>query len=93
MAFKIKTSKKVTAKDFIADISSLSVGELVVHIEHGIGRFLGLENITAGGAPHDCLKIMYANDAKLFVPVVSIHSAIPRNDQVAPLSSDAYTFV
>jgi len=67
-----KNAKKVTSKDFIADISSLGVGELVVHIEHGIGRFLGLENITAGGAPHDCLKIMYANDAKLFVPVENI---------------------
>ena len=67
-----RKSKKVTAKDFIADVSSLSVGELVVHIEHGIGRFLGLENITAGGAPHDCLKIQYANDAKLFVPVENI---------------------
>ena len=64
--------KKVTAKDFIADISSLNIGELVVHIEHGIGRFLGLENIMAGGAPHDCLKILYANDAKLFVPVENI---------------------
>lgn len=67
-----RTTKKVTAKDFIADVSSLSVGELVVHIEHGIGKFLGLENITAGGAPHDCLKILYANDAKLFVPVENI---------------------
>ena len=67
-----RKAKKVTAKDFIADVSSLSVGELVVHIEHGIGRFLGLENITAGGAPHDCLKILYANDAKLFVPVENI---------------------
>ncbi|MBQ8465199.1 MAG: transcription-repair coupling factor [Alphaproteobacteria bacterium] len=67
-----RKAKKVTSKDFIADISSLSVGELVVHIEHGIGRFLGLENITAGGAPHDCLKILYANDAKLFVPVENI---------------------
>lgn len=67
-----KSRKKVTAKDFIADVSSLNIGELVVHIEHGIGRFLGLENITAGGAPHDCLKIMYANDAKLFVPVENI---------------------
>ena len=67
-----RKTKKVTAKDFIADVSSLSVGELVVHIEHGIGRFLGLENITAGGAPHDCLKILYANDAKLFVPVENI---------------------
>lgn len=64
--------QKVTSKDFIADVSSLSVGELVVHIEHGIGRFLGLENITAGGAPHDCLKILYAGDAKLFVPVENI---------------------
>ncbi|MBE6453195.1 MAG: transcription-repair coupling factor [Alphaproteobacteria bacterium] len=65
-------SKKVTSKDFIADISSLSVGDLVVHIEHGIGRFMGLENVTAGGAPHDCLKIIYANDDKLFVPVENI---------------------
>ncbi len=67
-----KTTKKASSKDFIADVSSLSVGELVVHIEHGIGKFLGLENITAGGAPHDCLKILYANDAKLFVPVENI---------------------
>ena len=67
-----RKAKKVTAKDFIADVSSLSVGELVVHIEHGIGRFLGLENVTAGGAPHDCLKILYANDAKLYVPVENI---------------------
>lgn len=67
-----KHAKKVTAKDFIADVSALTVGELVVHLEHGIGRFMGLENITAGGAPHDCLKIVYANDAKLFVPVENI---------------------
>lgn len=67
-----KTHKKVTAENFIADVSSLSVGELVVHIEHGIGRFMGLENITAGGAPHDCLKIIYAHDDKLFVPVENI---------------------
>lgn len=67
-----KTKKKVSAENFIADISSLSVGELVVHIEHGIGRFTGLETIMAGGAPHDCLKLVYANDDKLFVPVENI---------------------
>ncbi len=67
-----RKSKKVTSKDFIADVSSLNVGELVVHIEHGIGRFLGLENIMAGGAPHDCLKILFAHDDKLFVPVENI---------------------
>lgn len=64
--------KKVTSKDFIADISALNVGELVVHISHGIGRFMGLVTIEAGGAPHDCLKILYANDDKLFVPVENI---------------------
>lgn len=67
-----KVKKKVSAEDFIADVSSLSVGELVVHIEHGVGRFMGLENIVAGGAPHDCLKILYAHDDKLFVPVENI---------------------
>lgn len=69
---KPSRAEKASSKDFIADIGSLNVGELVVHIEHGIGKFLGLENITAGGAPHDCLKILYANDAKLFVPVENI---------------------
>lgn len=67
-----RKAKKASSKDFIADVSSLSVGELVVHIEHGIGRFLGLENIMAGGAPHDCLKILFAHDDKLFVPVENI---------------------
>lgn len=67
-----RKQKKFTSKDFIADVGSLSAGELVVHIEHGIGRFMGLETIMAGGAPHDCLKIVYAHDAKLFVPVENI---------------------
>jgi len=67
-----KRVRKVKAQDFIEDISSLNVGELVVHIEHGLGRFMGLENIMAGGAPHDCLKILYAHDDKLFVPVENI---------------------
>ena len=44
----------------------------MVHSEHGVGRFLGLENIVAGGAPHDCLKLLYAHDDKLFVPVENI---------------------
>lgn len=67
-----RKTRKVTQKDFINDISSLSEGELVVHIEHGIGRFLGLENIMAGNAPHDCLKLLYAHGDKLFVPVENI---------------------
>ncbi len=67
-----RRARKVKADDFISDISSLNIGELVVHTEHGLGRFMGLENILAGGAPHDCLKILYAHDDKLFVPVENI---------------------
>lgn len=67
-----RRARKVTSKDFIADVSALSIGELVVHIQHGIGRFMGLETVQAGGEPHDCLKIVYAHDDKLFVPVENI---------------------
>lgn len=67
-----RRQRKIKVEDFIEDISSLEIGELVVHVEHGLGRFMGLESITAGGAPHDCLKIVYKNDDKLFVPVENI---------------------
>ena len=59
-------------QDFIAELSSLSPGDLVVHVDHGIGRFIGLKSITAAGAPHDCLEIHYAGDSKLFLPVENI---------------------
>lgn len=67
-----RKAKKISSKNFIDDISVLSVGELVVHAEHGLCRFMGLENIMAGGAPHDCLKLVFAHEDKLFVPVENI---------------------
>src|SRR5882757_171439 len=60
------------AENFIAEATSLSAGDLVVHVDHGIGRFLGLQNIEAAGAPHDCLEIQYAEGAKLYLPVENI---------------------
>lgn len=59
-------------QDFIAELSSLSPGDLVVHVDHGIGRFIGLKSITAAGAPHDCCEIHYAGETKLFLPVENI---------------------
>ncbi|WP_353182239.1 transcription-repair coupling factor [Bosea sp. (in: a-proteobacteria)] len=59
-------------QDFIAELSSLAPGDIVVHVDHGIGRFVGLQSITAAGAPHDCLEIHYAGDSKLFLPVENI---------------------
>ena len=60
------------AENFIAEVASLSDSDLVVHVDHGIGRFAGLETLEIGGAPHDCLRLIYANDDKLFLPVENL---------------------
>jgi transcription-repair coupling factor (superfamily II helicase) len=65
-------SAQARLKNILAELESLQESELVVHKEHGIGRFLGIETITAAGQPHDCLKILYADNAKLYVPVENI---------------------
>jgi transcription-repair coupling factor (superfamily II helicase) len=59
-------------ENFIAEVTSLSAEDLVVHVDHGIGRFVGLRAIEAAGAPHDCLEIHYAGGDKLFLPVENI---------------------
>jgi len=60
------------AENFIAEVTGLASGDLVVHVDHGIGRFTGLRAIEAAGAPHDCLEIHYAGGDKLFLPVENI---------------------
>jgi transcription-repair coupling factor (superfamily II helicase) len=60
------------AENFIAEATSLAPGDLVVHVDHGIGRFEGLQAIEAAGAPHDCLEIHYAEGAKLYLPVENV---------------------
>ena len=60
------------AENFIAEATSLAAGDVVVHVDHGIGRFIGLRAIEAAGAPHDCLEIHYAGGDKLFLPVENI---------------------
>ncbi|HEY2230453.1 MAG TPA: transcription-repair coupling factor [Xanthobacteraceae bacterium] len=59
-------------ESFIAEITSLAAGDLVVHVDHGIGRFVGLRAIEAAGAPHDCLELHYAGGDKLFLPVENV---------------------
>ncbi|HEY6861861.1 MAG TPA: transcription-repair coupling factor [Pseudolabrys sp.] len=60
------------AENFITEATSLVPGDLVVHVDHGIGRFAGLQAIEAVGAPHDCLEIHYAEGAKLYLPVENV---------------------
>lgn len=64
--------KQRRAQDFIAELTSLAAGDLVVHVDHGIGRFVGLKSIEALGTPHDCLEIHYADNNRLFLPVENL---------------------
>ncbi len=67
-----RSKRRKRAADFISEVAGLDEGSIVVHAEHGIGRFVGLRTIEAAGAPHACLELQYADDAKLFLPVENI---------------------
>jgi transcription-repair coupling factor (superfamily II helicase) len=57
----------------IRDLAELRIGDPVVHVEHGIGRYLGLASMDLGDGPAEFLHLSYANDAKLYVPVAQLH--------------------
>jgi transcription-repair coupling factor (superfamily II helicase) len=59
------------AQNFLTEASTLAAGDLVTHIEHGVGRYIGLQTIDVAGAPHDCLELQY-DGGKLFLPVENI---------------------
>lgn len=67
-----RSKRRKKDADFISEVASLTAGDIVVHVDHGIGRFVGLKTIAAAGAPHDCLEIHYAGDDRLFLPVENI---------------------
>jgi transcription-repair coupling factor (superfamily II helicase) len=64
--------RRVRPENFLTEAATLSAGDLVVHVDHGIGRFDGLVTLAVAGAPHDCLRLIYADNDKLFVPVENI---------------------
>ncbi|MDX1738904.1 MAG: CarD family transcriptional regulator, partial [Alphaproteobacteria bacterium] len=64
--------KRRRGEEFISEASALELNDLVVHVDHGIGRYDGLETVNVEGAPHDCVRLIYAGDDKLFVPVENI---------------------
>ena len=67
-----QTKRKRRAENFLAEANSLNPGDMVVHVDHGVGRFVGLEVITALGAAHECLLLEYAENSKLYLPVENI---------------------
>lgn len=68
----LRPQKRRKASDALTEAAGLAAGDLVVHVDHGIGRFLGLKTIEVQGAPHDCVEIEYAGNTKLYLPVENI---------------------
>ncbi|VFP78586.1 Transcription-repair-coupling factor [Candidatus Erwinia haradaeae] len=65
--------KTMHADILIPNFSDLSPGQPVVHIEHGVGRYLGLSTLETGGVQADYLMLAYAENAKLYIPMPSLH--------------------
>ena len=65
-------ARRGRGEDFLREVSALEEGDLVVHAEHGIGRYEGLVIINSSGGPHDCLQLVYSGGDKLYLPVENI---------------------
>ncbi|MBK7162587.1 MAG: transcription-repair coupling factor [Sphingomonadales bacterium] len=67
-----RRKNKKSADAFLAEMAALTPGDLIVHVEHGIGRYEGLASIPVGQSPHDCVALTYAGGDRLYVPVENI---------------------
>ena len=67
-----RAKRKKSADAFLHELATLSPGDLVVHADHGIGRYEGLTSIPVGKSPHDCVALVYQGGDKLYVPVENI---------------------
>ncbi len=83
----VRRGRKKRAENFLTEASSLDVGDLIVHVDHGVGRYLGLKALDVQGAPHDCLQLEYHGGDKLFLPVENIDllSRFGADDPSTPL--------
>jgi len=67
-----RKKKRKDSDAFLAELQALTKGDLVVHVEHGIGKYLGLEPVPVGKSQHDCVQLEYKGGDKLFIPVENI---------------------
>ena len=65
--------RTINPDTLIRNLAELHPGQPVVHLEHGVGRYAGMTTLEAGGITGEYLMLTYANDAKLYVPVSSLH--------------------
>jgi transcription-repair coupling factor (superfamily II helicase) len=78
-----REARRTNVEAMLRDLSEVRIGDPVVHEQHGIGRYLGLVTLDLGDGPNEFLHLLYANDAKLYVPVASLH-VISRYSGAAP---------
>ena len=82
-----RKKKRKDADAFLAELQALARGDLVVHVEHGIGKYLGLDPITVGKSQHDCVALEYHGGDKLFIPVenIDVLSRYGSSEEAVPL--------
>jgi transcription-repair coupling factor (superfamily II helicase) len=80
---KRDAARRSNVDAMLRDLSEVRIGDPVVHEQHGIGRYLGLLTMNLGEGPAEFLQLVYANDAKLYVPVANLH-LIGRYSGAAP---------
>ncbi|MGJ8562969.1 MAG: transcription-repair coupling factor [Alphaproteobacteria bacterium] len=68
----VNRGRKRKAQNFITEAAALQPGDLIIHIDHGLGRYVGLKTLDVGNAPHDCLELEYFGGARLYLPVENI---------------------
>ena len=66
---RVRATRTAPARSFLSDFRDLKVGDHVVHVEHGVARFVGLKQIPVGLEQHEFMELRYAGEDKLFVPV------------------------
>jgi transcription-repair coupling factor (superfamily II helicase) len=66
---RVTKIKKRSHQRFFQELNEMSVGDLIVHKDHGIGRYLGLESIHISDRPHDCIILEYDQGTRLYLPV------------------------
>ncbi len=84
----VRQPRRRRGERFLEELANFGAGDIVVHADHGVGRYEGLETLTVGGAAHDCLRIIYDSNDKLYLPVENIDLLTRFGSDEAPVQLD-----
>jgi len=84
----VRQPRRRRGERFLEELANFGAGDIVVHTDHGVGRYDGLETLTVGGAAHDCLRIVYDGNDKLYLPVENIDLLTRFGSEETPVQLD-----